>query len=226
MNAEIILLAIGCYLFCGIEEKIYRLKTGDWKTGTIDYDFQKELSEFAFIPNETMYEEVVKKFREKKWQRTHRVIRKQKYNGNTYYFNRELSYVYREVKKTDTRVGIKYCSSDLELALFFLNDKLVFYNVYDMRVNESDCSEYVGKFHTLTDTKWLAGGENDNSSPNNCNKKFYRIFTLGHFEEWDKAWDCDFKKDFKNYWSDPVYSDRQYVTKDTGWPCGGIFNSC
>lgn len=227
MSPEIILLAIGCYLFCGVEEKVYRIKTGDWNKGTIDYDFRKELSEFAFIPNETTYEEVVKKFgREYIEQNTLRVIRKQKYNGNTYYFNKKLRYVYREVKKIDIRVGIKYCTSNLELNLFFKDDILIFHNVYDRKVNENDCTDYFGRFHTITDMSWMPGGDNFQSAIYNCNEKFYRIFTLGHFEEWDKAWDCDFKKDFKNYWSDPVYSDRQYVTKDTGWPCGGIFNSC
>ena len=95
-----------------------------------------------------------------------------------------------------------------------------------MRISKNSCRQYIGQLNTITDESWLAGGENDPSGINNCNKKFYRIFTLEHFEEWDQARNCDFKKDFKNYWSDPVYSDRQYVTKDTGWPCGGIFNSC
>lgn len=123
----------------------------------------------------------------KKWQRTHRVIRKQNYDGKTYYFNKELSYVYREVKRINIRVGIKYCSSDLDIGLFFLDDRLVFHNVYDMRVNESDCSEYLGHFHTITDKSWMPGGENNRSAFYNCNEKFYRIFTLYHREEWPKA---------------------------------------
>ncbi len=66
MSPEIILLAIGCYLFCGIDEKVYRIKTGDWRVGSYDYDFKKELSEFTFTPNETTYEQVINKFGKKK----------------------------------------------------------------------------------------------------------------------------------------------------------------
>ena len=227
MSPEIILLAIGCYLFCGVEEKIYRIKTGDWKSGSIDIDFKKDLSEFSFTVNKTKYDQVLAKFgMDYVEQRTHRVIRKQKYNEATYYFNREVRYYYHKVQKLTIPVGEVYCKSDLALNLYFKDDLLIFYNIYDMRLYEDSCKQYAGNLHTLFDKSWLSGNENDPTNVYNCNEKFYRIFTLEHFEEWDKAWDCDFKKDFKNYWADPVYSDRQYVTKDTGWPCGGIFNSC
>jgi hypothetical protein len=227
MSPEIILLAIGCYLFCGVEEKIYRIKTGDWVEAGYYTNLEKDISEFSFIPKQTTYEEVIEKFgKNYTAQRTHKVIRKQKYNEEIYYFNKELRYVYRQVYSVKNRVLQVSCSSDLELTLLFKDNLLAFYHVYDSRIHENNCGEYLGKLNSIKDKNWLPGGDNYASGFNNCNKKFYRIFTLGHFEEWDKAWDCDFKKDFKNYWADPVYSDRQYVTKDTGWPCGGIFNSC
>ena len=93
-----------------------------------------------------------------------------------------------------------------------------------MRVSESDCSEYIGKFHTITDKSWMPGGENNRAAFYNCNEKFYRIFTLEHRSEWDNAERCDFHYD-KTYWDDPVYKDRDYIGKRTGQPCTGILNT-
>lgn len=50
MSPEIILLAIGCYLFCGIEEKAYKIKTGDWRSGGIKNSFDDKLSNNQFVP--------------------------------------------------------------------------------------------------------------------------------------------------------------------------------
>ena len=94
MSPEIILLAIGCYLFCGIEEKIYRIKTGDWRVGNYEYDFSKELPEFIFVPQNTNYDQVIGVFGNRYFlQRTHRVKRRQEYDGKKYYFDRELLYI-------------------------------------------------------------------------------------------------------------------------------------
>ena len=174
-----------------------------------------------------MYENIIEKFGVAYTeQRTHKVIRRQKYNGSINYFDKELRYVYRKVNSIQTEVAFITCLNYLELHLFFRENVLLFYYVLDSRMDEKTCKEYIGPLNTLIDKDWLANGSSYATFVYNCNKKFYRIFTLEHFEEWDQARDCDFKKDFKNYWSEPVYSDRQYVTKETGWPCGGIFNSC
>lgn len=225
MSPEIILVAIGCYLFCGLEEKAYRLKTGDWKSGSIDIDFKKDLSEFSFTVNKTKYDQVLAKFgMDYVEQRTHRVIRKQKYNEATYYFNREVRYYYHKVQKLTIPVGEVYCKSDLALNLYFKDDLLIFYNIYDMRLYEDSCKQYAGNLHTLFDKSWLSGNENDPTNVYNCNEKFYRIFTLGHRSEWDNSERCDFHYD-KTYWDDPVYKDREYIGKRTGQPCTGIFNT-
>lgn len=223
MSPEILLVAIGCYLFCGIDEQWYKWQTGDYRGGNISYNFEKELSDFTFVPKETTYSKVIEIFGKNfAQQRTHRVIRKQKYDGETYYFNRELHYVYRKVIFLENRAAYFSCKSDLEFSLFFKDNILVFYNIYDSRVNPNTCEDYFGKLNTITDKYWLKYG----TSIDNCNKKFYRIFTLYHREEWYNAEDCDFYKD-PTYWDDPVYDWRNYFRKKGGMPCGGtIFNSC
>lgn len=227
MSPEIILLAIGCYLFCGVSEKVYRIKTGDWRKGNGEYNFEKELSEFNFVPNETTHEQVLEKFGERFiWQRSHAVIRKQNYNGKTYYVNRELLYSYTEVQKITIPVGYKYCTSALVLSIYFKDDLLEFYAVSDSRMGKRNCKEYIGPFHTITDKAWLPGGMNYPTASYNCNEKFYRIFTLYQRQEWPNAKDCDFYKD-PTYWDDPVYDWRKYFPEKGDWPCGGtIFNSC
>jgi hypothetical protein len=224
MSPEIILLAIGCYLFCGVEEKIYRIKTGDSREGRLDIDFEKELSEFKFIPNKTTYEQILEKFgKEYIEQQTHKVIRRQIYNGEKYYFNKELNYVYRKVQKLDIVVGYQLCHTDLDVNFFFKDNILVFYNIYDMRLPINSCEQYPGPFHMITDKEWLPGGKNYTSSTYNCNKKFYEIFTLKHRSEWIYADGCDFYN--KEYWEDPIYKDKKYISDKNGWPCTGIFNT-
>lgn len=224
MSPEIILLAIGCYLFCGVEEKIYRIKTGDWRETENYPDLEKKISETNFIPKVTTYENILEKFGvEYTEQRTHRVIRRQKYNGNINYFDKELRYVYRKVNSIQTKAAFVTCLNYLELHLFFNENVLLFHYVVDSRMDEKTCKEYRGPLNTLTDNDWLPNGSTYATKVYNCNKKFYEIFTLEHREKWDYARDCDFHN--KEYWEDPVYKDKKYISDKNGWPCTGIFNT-
>ena len=52
MSPEIILLAIGCYLFCGVEEKIYRIKkTGIGNLGLLTLILKKVIRIFFYSKN-------------------------------------------------------------------------------------------------------------------------------------------------------------------------------
>lgn len=223
MSPEILLVVIGCYLFCGIDEQWYQWRTGDYRGENISYNFEKELSNFTFVSKETTYEQIIEKFgKNYTRQRTHKVIRKQKYNEGIYYFNKELIYVYRKVHNFQNKAAFFSITSSLELTLFFKDNVLVMYNVYDERIDPNNGNAFFGPFNTITDKYWLKY----NTSIYECNKKFYRIFTLYHREEWYNAEDCDFYKD-PTYWDDPVYDWRNYFRKKGGMPCGGtIFNSC
>jgi hypothetical protein len=221
MSPEILLVVIGCYLFCGIDEQWYRWRTGDYRGENISYNFEKELSDFTFVSKETTYEQIIEKFgKNYTRQRTHKVIRKQKYNGSIYYFNKELIYVYRKVYNFQNKAAFFSITSSLELTLFFKDNVLVMYNVYDERIDPNNGNAFFGQFNTITDKYWLKY----NTSIYECNKKFYNIFTLEHRSEWDNADRCDFHDD-KTYWDDSVYSDKQYIGKRTGYPCTGFFNS-
>lgn len=220
MSPEVIIVAIGCYLFCGISEKIYRIETGDWRTGGMDTDFQKELSEFVFVPNETSYEQVIEKFGNRYFlQRTHRVIRRQEYNARNYYFNREVLYIYRKRYNFQTQMFNMYKASYLQVYLFFKDNVLQFYDIYDERVDEKTGRGYYGRLHnSLLKEKAVIEG---------CHELFYDIFTLYKVNSWGlPSSNCDFYKD-KTYWDDPVYDWRKYFYEKGGLPCGGtIFNSC
>ena len=226
MSAEVILLAIGCYLFCGINEKIHLMKTGDWREGGNSPQLEKKISEFSFIPSVTTYENIIEKFGiAYTEQRTHRVIRKQKYNGITNYFDKEVRYVYRRVNSIETTAAFISCLNYLELYLFFKDNILVFYSVLDSRMDEKTCREYKGPLNTLIDKDWLAHNIYA-TGVYTCNEKFYRIFTLYQRHEWHDAKFCDFYND-PTYWDDPVYDWRKYFKVKGGMPCGGtIFNSC
>ena len=103
----------------------------------MDTDFQKELSEFVFVPNETSYEQVIEKFGNRYFlQRTHRVIRRQEYNARNYYFNREVLYIYRKRYNFQTQMFNMYKASYLQVYLFFKDNVLQFYDIYDERVDE------------------------------------------------------------------------------------------
>ncbi|HMV41970.1 MAG TPA: hypothetical protein PK079_23215 [Leptospiraceae bacterium] len=178
MSVEVILLAIGCYLFCGINDKIHLMKTGDWREGGNYTNLEETIQKLTLAPNETSYEWIIEKIGKNfARQRTHRVIRKQKYNGIVYYFNKELRYINRTGHNYENSVAYVSCTNDLELNLFFRDNLLVFYNIHDSRMDRN-CNESFGPLHTIQDKSWLGGGENDASSPNSCNEKFYRIFTL------------------------------------------------
>lgn len=220
MSPEIILVAIGCYLFCGIEEKIYRIKTGDWRTAGIKTNFENKLSEFSFIPQKTTYEEVLEKFsNEYTYQRTHRLLRRQEYNGKIYYFNREVKYVYRQSYMLPTKMFNMYYSSNLAVFLFFKDNILQFYDIIDERVDEKTGRRYFGPFHNslFKEAVRIEG----------CNDLFYDIFTLYNIDKWGfHSSHCDFYKD-PSYWDDPAYEGKKYFHWKGSLPCGGtIFNSC
>lgn len=219
MSPEILIVAIGCYLFCGIEEKIYRIKTGDWRTGSIHDDFNDKLSNFSFVPMETTYEQVIEAFGNTyARQRTHRVIRTQIYDDKKYYFNKEVRFVYRKGYKLSTHAFDMYYSSDLEVYLFFKDNILQFYDINDERVDEKTGRRYFGRYHNSL--------FKEASKVEGCNKLFYDIFTLYKLSSWYYASHCDFHKD-TTYWDDPVYNWRKYFNAKGESPCGGRFyNSC
>lgn len=220
MSPEIILLAIGCYLFCGIDEKVYRIKTGDWKKGGIENNFEDKLSDFSFIPQKTTYDQVLEKFGNGyTYQRTHRVIRRLEYNGKNYYFNRELVFIYRKGYAFTTPYFIQRFTSDLEVYLFFKDNQLQFFDINDVRVDEKTGTRYFGQYHNSLFKEAY--------TIEHCNKLFYDIFTLYNIDKWGfHSSHCDFYKD-PSYWDDPAYEGKKYFHWKGSLPCGRtIFNSC
>lgn len=221
MSPEIILLAIGCYLFCGVEEKVYKIKTGDWWESGIKTNFENELNAISFIPQKTTYNDVIQIFKNGySKQRTHRLLRRQEYDGKAYYFNREVRYVYRQSYMLPTRMFNMYYSSNLEVYLFFKDNILQFYDIIDERVDEKTGRRYFGSFHNSLFNK----KEGDIVD---CNKLFYDIFTLYNIDKWGfHSSHCDFYKD-PTYWDDRIYEGKKYFHWKGSLPCGGtIFNSC
>jgi hypothetical protein len=182
-----------------VKEKVYMHKTGDSRYSRlfkIQDNFNEVLDVNMLVINKTTYKEILERFKDYIFlHRTHKIVRRNTYKREHFYFSKELEVQYEKINFFENDYFKGFARTRYFIVYFFFKDEVLSnylildckYNAYG---NNENCVQSFQHYENYSSFAKLS----------DCNYSYYKIFSLGK-NDGNFTTSCDFGKD--EYWDDP-----------------------